>query len=228
MSRTETLTVPSMMKYIAVAASPSLKMVVPAVATIGRRAVHICVVASSSSDWKSGTFWIMSLYSAKTTMLRSVGGSSERNVSSSMMTCRAADQIRLISGAADKKLLAQGFQYTHANARSRSDLVRVEVVVEVHDRRGDLRPELVDLTAGGPKPSFWLLSSLHAHTKPPYKRDLLPETLRPRKRPGRARTVQNSRTSLSFSSYSRADLRDSRTIDVSVPRIKPYRHLFVH
>ena len=36
---------------------------------------------------------------------------------------------------------------------------------------------------------FWRLSALRAHTKTPYKTDLLWETLRPLKRPGRARTV---------------------------------------
>jgi hypothetical protein len=37
---------------------------------------------------------------------------------------------------------------------------------------------------------FWLLSALRAHTKMPYKIDLLWETLRALKHPGRARTVQ--------------------------------------
>ena len=37
---------------------------------------------------------------------------------------------------------------------------------------------------------FGLLSALRSHTKAPYKIDLLWETLRVLKRPGRARTVQ--------------------------------------
>jgi hypothetical protein len=35
---------------------------------------------------------------------------------------------------------------------------------------------------------FWLVSALRAHTKAPHKTDALWETLRPLKRPGRART----------------------------------------
>ena len=40
---------------------------------------------------------------------------------------------------------------------------------------------------------FWLLSTPRAHTKAPYKSDLLRETLRSLKRPGRARTVAGRR-----------------------------------
>ena len=39
---------------------------------------------------------------------------------------------------------------------------------------------------------FWPLSALRAHTKAPQKTDLLLETLRPLKRPGRARTSRRS------------------------------------
>jgi hypothetical protein len=37
---------------------------------------------------------------------------------------------------------------------------------------------------------FWPLSALRAHTKAPYKTDLIWKTLRPLERPGRARTGQ--------------------------------------
>jgi hypothetical protein len=37
---------------------------------------------------------------------------------------------------------------------------------------------------------FWLLSALRAHTKAPYKTDLLGKTLRAFSRPGRSRTVE--------------------------------------
>ena len=53
-------------------------------------------------------------------------------------------------------------------------------------RRG--RPPPTARTARAESHRFWLLSDLHAHTNAPQREDLTGETLRPRKRPGRART----------------------------------------
>ena len=66
------------------------------------------------------------------------------------------------------------------------------VVVQVVTERGDQERQLIQLlqSARAENRRFWRLSALCAHTKAPYKTNLLRRTLRPLERPTMARTVQ--------------------------------------
>jgi hypothetical protein len=83
-------------------------------------------------------------------------------------------------------------QQEEARAAVQEQRLQQDLPVEGHACdavTGDLLEALDALPGGAGNRRFVLLSALRAHTKPPYKLDLLVKTLRVLNRPGRARTV---------------------------------------